>query len=245
MNKTRPTDSARKRILIVDDHPLMRYGISQLLQQADGLEVCGEADNASSALALVRALRPDLLLTDLTMPGRHGLEFVKDMRAMHPEVVVLVLSMHDEALYAERVLKAGGRGYVMKHAGGKQLLTAIRRVLEGRVYMSDAMAEKAMDAFSGRRSKAADSVTARLTDREFQVFQCLGHGMTSREIASRLNMSVKWLQKARLTGTNAAPRFAKFGSSVRYSVADLEQYERNCLRLSTSDTGLTKKGSAS
>ena len=189
--KSKPNAPARKRILIVDDHPMTRFGIAQLLRQEGDLEVCGEAENAPQALALVKSLNPDLLLTDLTMPGKHGLEFLKDMKAMHPKVAVLVVSMHDEALYAERVLKAGGRGYVMKHAGGEELLRAVRRVLDGRVYLSEAMAQTALDTYSGWDSKRKDSRIGKLTDREFEVFQRLGEGMTSREIGGQLHMSSK------------------------------------------------------
>ena len=197
VKKTKRPGPVRKRILLVDDHPMTRYGMAQLLQQEGEFEICGEADNAHCALESIKSLRPDLVLTDLAMPGRHGLEFLKDMRAMHPEVAVLVVSMQDEALYAERVLKAGGRGYVMKHAGGKELLQAVRRVLDGHVYLSDAMAAKAVAVFSGRRVQAVDSVTGELTDREFEVFQCLGQGMTSREIGEQLHMSVKTVETHR------------------------------------------------
>jgi DNA-binding NarL/FixJ family response regulator len=197
MSNLRSSGPPRQRIFIVDDHPMTRYGIAQLLKQEREFEVCGEADTAHRALAAIKALKPNLVLADLTMPGKDGLEFVKDMRAMHPHVAVLVVSMHDEALYAERVLRAGGRGYVMKHAGGKELLQAIRRVLDGHVYVSEAMAERALDAFSGQRSQTADSVIGQLTDRELQVFQCLGQGMTSREIGERLHMSVKTVETHR------------------------------------------------
>ena len=193
----KPRAPGLRRILLVDDHPMTRYGMAQLLKQEGGFAVCGEADNAHHALAVVKTTKPDLVIADLTMPGRHGLEFIKDMRAMHPEVPVLVVSMHDEDLYAERVLKAGGRGYVMKHAGGKELLRAVRCVFGGHVYLSEAMAGRALDVFCGRRSPTSDSVIGRLTDREFQVFQCLGQGMSSREIGEQLHMSVKTVETHR------------------------------------------------
>jgi DNA-binding NarL/FixJ family response regulator len=186
-----------KRVLIVDDHPMTRYGIAQLLQREPGIEVCGESETASQALQVMKSLRPDLVLTDLTMPGKHGLEFIKDLRVMHPEVAVLVMSMHDEALYAERVLKAGGRGYVMKHAGGEELLQAVRRVLSGHIYLGDAMTREAVDALANRPPKRADPLLGQLTDREFHVFQCLGQGMTSREIGLQLHMSVKTVETHR------------------------------------------------
>lgn len=195
--EAKPDAAARRRVLIVDDHPMTRYGMAQLLQAEPDLEVCGEAEDARHALTLVESQKPDLVLADLSMPGQHGLEFVKDMRAAHPHVAVLVVSMHDEALYAERVMKAGGRGYMMKNAGGKELLKAVRRVLSGQVFLSEAMAETALNVFSGRRSEAADPVVGQLSDREFQVFRCLGQGLTSREIAAHLHMGVKTVETHR------------------------------------------------
>jgi DNA-binding NarL/FixJ family response regulator len=176
---------------------MTRYGIAQLLQREPGLKVCGESGTAARALQLVESLKPDLVLTDLTMPGKHGLEFIKDMRAMHPDVAVLVISMHDEKLYAERVLRAGGRGYVMKHAGGEDLLQAVRRVLDGHIYLGEAMTKDALDALAQGRPKKQDPHIGRLTDRELHVFQCLGQGLTSREIGSQLHMSVKTVETHR------------------------------------------------
>lgn len=176
---------------------MTRYGIVQLLQREAGLEVCGESDTAMHALEMVASLEPDLVVTDLSMPGKHGLEFIKDMRVMHPKVPVLVISMHDEALFAERVLKAGGRGYVMKHAGGEELLDAVHRVLDGHVYLGEAMTKETLNALARPEAKRAESVVGQLTDREFQVFQCLGQGMTSRQIGDQLHMSVKTVETHR------------------------------------------------
>lgn len=222
VKKPKPPGPARRRILIVDDHPMTRFGLAQMLRQERDMEVCGEAENAARALSLVKSLKPDLVVSDLTMPDRHGLEFVKDMRAMHPQVAVLVVSMHDEVLYAERVLKAGGRGYLMKNAGGEQLLKAIRRVLDGHVFLSEALAEKLLDVFPGRRSQAANSVVGQLTDREFQVFQCLGQGMTSREIGAQLRMGVKTVETHRRhvrekLNLKTGPELIKF--AVRWGIS--------------------------
>ena len=131
MKKSPSTAEMRSRVLIVDDHPMTRYGIVRLIEQEPDLVVCGEAENASRALAAVRALKPQVILADLTMPGGEGLEFIKDVRSLHPEIAVLVVSMHDEALYAERALRAGARGYIMKNEGGEKLVEAIRQVLQG------------------------------------------------------------------------------------------------------------------
>jgi DNA-binding NarL/FixJ family response regulator len=196
-SEDRRSEPVTKRVLVVDDHPMTRYGIAQLLEREPGLEVCGEAATAAHALELVPSLKPDLVVTDLSMPGKHGLEFIKDMRAMHPEVPVLVVSMLDETLYADRVLKAGGRGYVMKLAGGEELIAAVRRVLDGHVYLGDAMTKQALDALARRGGKPDEHLISQLTDRELQVFQCLGQGMTSRQIGEQLHMSVKTVETHR------------------------------------------------
>ena len=186
----------RHRILIVDDHPITRYGMSQLFQLEPDLEVCGEAEDATQAISLLPVLRPDLVVCDLTLPGKHGLECLKDVQALFPDLAVLVVSMHDEEFYAERVLRAGGRGYLMKQAGGEELIRAVREVLGGRIYLSKRMSENALHVFSGRHSKSA-LPTRNLTDREFQVFQCLGQGMTSREIGAALHMGRKTVETHR------------------------------------------------
>src|SRR5215469_3179428 len=140
------TANSRKRILIVDDHPMTRHGLAQLMRHEPDLLVCGEAHSAHQAMSVIPSLRPDIVLADITMPGKSGLEFIKDMRVTHPEVPVLVMSMHDELIYAERVLRSGGRGYVMKSEGGEKVLEAIRRVLHGEVYLSRAMSTTLLGA---------------------------------------------------------------------------------------------------
>jgi DNA-binding NarL/FixJ family response regulator len=171
----------RRRILIVDDHPFMRAGLAQLIDRQADLVVCGEAGNAGV----------DLVLTDMTMPGRSGLDFLKDLLALHPALPVLVVSMHDEMVYAERALRAGARGYIMKEAGGENLLAALRQVLAGQVYVSPRMSAQLLDSFSGRKTRDADSPFGKLTDREFEVFQMIGRGSSTREIAQQLGLSTK------------------------------------------------------
>ena len=186
------------RILIVDDHPITRHGLSQLLNQEPDLTVCGEMDNAQTALASIRTRQPNLVLADITMAGKSGLELVKEMKAMHPDIPVLALSMHDENIYAERVLRAGGRGYLMKSAGGAELLKAVRHVLQGEVYVSRQMSAKLLDLFSGKRFGAGASSLGSLTDREFEVFQLLGQGLSAHEIGKRLHISSKTVDTHRL-----------------------------------------------
>ncbi len=187
----RTSGHTRKRILLLDDHPMTRHGLAQLIGREPDLVVCGEADSAPAALSAIGSSRPDLVLADITLPGKSGLEFIKDMRVLHPQVAVLVISMHEETLYAERVLRAGGRGYVMKSEGGVKVLEAIRRVLRGEVYLSPAMSTTILGALGQPRSKTAGGVLASLTDREFEVFQLIGEGLSTNEVSRRLHVSIK------------------------------------------------------
>jgi DNA-binding NarL/FixJ family response regulator len=186
--------AAKKRILIVDDHPMMRQGLAQLIDNESDLNVCGEADTAGQALTAVGTQKPDLVIADISLPDRNGLELIKDLQAMHSSLPVLVVSMHDESLYAERVLRAGGRGYIMKQEGGKKLMEAIRQVLSGQIYVSEKMSAKILEIFSGRRPQAANSPLEQLSDREFEVFQLIGQGKATREIADHLHLSVKTVE---------------------------------------------------
>jgi DNA-binding NarL/FixJ family response regulator len=181
----------QKRILLVDDHPITRYGLTQLINREPDLLVCGDAESAAQALAAIKSARPDLVLVDITMPGRSGLEFIKDMQAQHPGVALLVMSMHDETIYAERVLRAGGRGYIMKNEGGEKVLEAIHRVLHGEVYVSQSVSAALLDLLTRQRSSVAEATPGVLSDREFEVFQLMGQGLSARQIGQRLNLSVK------------------------------------------------------
>lgn len=185
---------AKKRILIVDDHPMMRQGLAQLITSEPDLMVCCEADTAGQALDLAAAQKPDLALVDISLPDKNGLELIKDIHVLCPEVLILVVSMHDESLYAERVLRAGARGYIMKQEGGKKLVEAIRQVLSGRIYVSEKMSARILEIFSGRRSENAGSSVERLSDREFEVFQLISEGKGTREIAYHLHLSVKTVE---------------------------------------------------
>lgn len=194
MAEKKQSQKAKKRILIVDDHPMMRQGLAQLIDNEPDLMACCEADTAGEGLNLVATKKPDLVIVDISLPGKNGLELIKDIRALSPEVLILVVSMHDETLYAERVLRAGGRGYIMKQEGGKKLMEAIRQVLNGQVYVSEKMSAKILEIFSGRRGQTGSSPVERLSDREFEVFQLIGEGKGTRDIAGRLHLSVKTVE---------------------------------------------------
>lgn len=184
------SNSTAKKIFIVDDHPVFRDGLAGLVKRETDLAVCGEADNATQALAAIESSRPDLVLADIGLPGKSGLELVKDIHAVCPQMAVLVISMHEEMLYAERVLRAGGRGYVMKQEGPEKILQAIRQVLDGQISVSGKISSRILDASSDRRART-NSPIFRLNDREFEILQLIGQGMDSRAIAGQLRLGVK------------------------------------------------------
>jgi DNA-binding NarL/FixJ family response regulator len=221
MRKARNKLKAARKILIVDDHPLTRYGMAQLIAQHPDLCVCGEAGNAEQALQSVFALHPDLVLVDVTLPGKPGLELIKDLKALHPEVRLLVVSMHDESLFGERALKAGARGYLMKSAGGDELIKAIRKVLAGQVYVSADMSARILDELTGTPNSRPATVSS-LTDRELEVFQLVGQGLTTHEIGGKLHISGKTVETHRLhirekLGLKTPPELTKY--AVRWAGA--------------------------
>jgi DNA-binding NarL/FixJ family response regulator len=207
----------RRRVFLVDDHPMIRAGLAGLIQSQPDLEVVGEAADAPSALRAIVSCRPDLVLTDLTLPGRSGIDLIKDLLALRPDLSILVLSMHDELVHAERVLRAGARGYVMKEAGGERLLAAIREVLTGRVSVSPRMASLLLDSFSGPRPRGGSSPIGKLSDREFEVFQRVGQGMTPREIAAEMGISLKTVDVHR-AHLKSKLELAHMSDLVRYAV---------------------------
>lgn len=191
-----PTPSVRreppkKRIFLVDDHPMMRDGMGRLLDSEPGMICCGGAKSAEEAIGEIDRCRPDLVITDLTLPQRSGLDLIKDLAAMYPDLPVFVYSMHDEAFYAERALRAGARGYLMKEAGSEKMLEAVRRVLAGEICVSPKIAAKILTLFSGPKTRGSQSPVEKLTDREFDVFQLIGQGKSTKEIAQLLHLSHK------------------------------------------------------
>lgn len=179
----------KKRILIVDDHAILREGLSDAIGREPDLEVCGQTGDAFAALELAGSTQPDLALVDISIGGKNGLELIKDLQAHHPRIAILALSMHEETLYAERVLRAGGRGYIMKQEGGQRVMEAIRQVLAGGIAVSPKVSAKVLNLFSGQSSDI--SPIARLTDRELQIFQLIGQGRDNARIAEQLHISPK------------------------------------------------------
>jgi DNA-binding NarL/FixJ family response regulator len=185
---------AGTRVFLVDDHPLVREWLANLIDQQPDMTVCGEAGTAAAALSGIGTARPDVAIVDLTLGGRSGLDLIKDLKQMHPAVAVLVLSMHDEALYAERPLRAGARGYIMKREVTRKVVLAIRRVQQGRVYLSDRQAATLAEKVVTGAANASESPVARLSDRELEIFRLVGQGQATREIAAALHLSAKTVQ---------------------------------------------------
>jgi DNA-binding NarL/FixJ family response regulator len=187
----------RKRVLVVDDQPITRYGLVHLINEQPDLEVCKEADSASKALAALNVCNPDLLLVEITLPDKSGLELIKDIAALRPQLPILVISIYDESIYAERVLQAGARGYITKREGGQKLMQAIRRVASGNIYLSERMSRQILEFFSGRQPARAGSPIQQLSDREFEVFELVGKGLSTKEIATKLHLSAKTIKAHR------------------------------------------------
>ncbi len=181
---------AKKKIFIVDDHPIFRYGLSQLIKLEMGLAVCGEAESADEALPMIREQKPDLVIVDIGLDGPGGLELTKDIVAMKPNLPVLIVSMYEEALYAERALRQGARGYVMKQRTYETVIAAIKKILSGGIYLSEEMSEKIISKAVVGASYPTDDPLAGLTDREIEILRLIGNGKSAREISAALNLSL-------------------------------------------------------
>ena len=187
----------KTKVLVVDDHPIVRERLAELINQEADLSVCGEAEDSHQALKAVEALRPDVAIVDITLKDTYGIELIKQIKERHPKLPVLVLSMHDESLYGERALRAGAKGYLTKQEATKKVITAIRRVLAGEIYVSEKLASSLLHKVAGGSAPGGGSPTDVLTDRELEVFQLLGEGLGVREVAERLFVSVKTVEAHR------------------------------------------------
>jgi len=181
----------KKKILIVEDHPIFRWGLSELINQEPDLVVCGEATNASGAWKAIEQLNPDLIIADITLEDSDGIDLTKEVARRNRELPVLILSMHDQFLYAERALHAGARGYIMKQEAMENVVTAIRQVLAGKVYLDEHVKDQILFNLAERPAGNSRSPLDRLTDRELEVFRMIGKGFSTREIASKLHLSIK------------------------------------------------------
>jgi DNA-binding NarL/FixJ family response regulator len=195
MNPSSSGTAGRKsRVFIVDDHPLVREGLTNLINGQDDLIVCGEAGDSAQAINGIVKARPDVALIDISLENESGLELVKQLRSQFPQVALIILSMYDEALYAERALRAGARGYVMKHETSKSVLASIRRVLGGGIYVSERIVNRMARRLTSSRQPITSSPVERLSDRELEIFRLLGQGRTTSQIAGDLNLSLKTVQ---------------------------------------------------
>ena len=192
-----PPATVKRRVFIVDDHPIVRQGLAQLINNENDLEVCGHGEDAFESLRTIRQMKPDIALVDISLKESDGIELLKELRAQDPDLPVLILSMHDESLYAERALRAGARGYIMKQEAPQALLQAVRRVLDGQVYVSDRMSATLLQRMVGGRKPGGELPMDRLTDRELEIFRMIGAGMSVKEIADKLCLSAKTIEAHR------------------------------------------------
>src|ERR1700722_8023413 len=187
-------DVTKKTVFIVDDHPLLRQGLALLINREPDLMVCGEAEEAHTAMQEIAAKNPDILIADISLNGPDGLELLKNLRTLYPNLPVLILSMHDESVYAERSLRARANGYIMKAEASERVLVAVRRILGGDIYLSDRMANKLLHRYVSGASADMNSRLSTLSDRELEVFRLIGEGRSTREIAEKLHLSIKTVE---------------------------------------------------
>ena len=185
------------RVFIVDDHPLVRQGLAQIIDSQENLELCGEAEDAPSAMRGIETRKPDVVIVDISLQGNNGLELIKNVKAIHENIPILVFSMHDESIYAQRALRAGAKAYVMKKEPSDKIVEAINRILKGEIYVSARVADQVLHQIVNGPTNAATSPVDRLTDRELEVVQLIGRGLSTREIAESLNLSVKTIESHR------------------------------------------------
>ena len=184
----------KSKVLVVDDHPIVRQGLALLINRETDLIVCAEAEDARMAMQSISTAKPDILVVDISLNGPDGLDLLKDIRARHPELPVLILSMHDESIYAERALRAGAQGYIMKQEATEKVLVALRRILSNEIYVSERIANRMLQRYIGSPGEGRPSSVSDLTDRELEVFRLIGEGHSTRQIAEQLHISVKTVE---------------------------------------------------
>lgn len=211
----------KKKILIVEDHPIFRMGMCELINREKDLTVCGSAEDVPDAMALVESENPDLVILDLSLKSSSGMTLIKDLNKYYRHIPVLVLSMHEESLHAERCLLAGAKGYLMKHESKDSVIMAVRKIFAGRKYISQRIMDTLLDKIGEEPEKKQDSPLHRLTDREIEIFQMIGKGFSSRQIAGHLNLSVKTVS-AHKERIKQKLGIGTSGALIRYAVLWLE-----------------------
>jgi DNA-binding NarL/FixJ family response regulator len=189
--------STKTRIFIVDDHPLLRRGLAELINREIDMVFCGEAEDSPTAMKLIGQIKPDLVIVDISLKGYNGIELIKNIKAFDPKIQVLVLSMHDESVYAMRVLKAGAKAYVMKQEVVDKVMEAVRRIRAGKVFVSERVASRMLDQVVVGGDPAPDSPVDLLSDRELEIVNMIGSGLPTREIAAKLHISIKTVESHR------------------------------------------------
>jgi DNA-binding NarL/FixJ family response regulator len=184
----------KKAVFVVDDHPLLRQGLALLINREQDLMVCGEAEEAQAAMRAIAEKKPDILIADISLNGPDGLDLLKNLRTLYPDLPVLILSMHDESIYAERALRARANGYIMKQEATEKVLIAVRRILGGDIYLSDRMANKLLHQYISGSVADISSHLSVLSDRELEVFRLIGEGRSARQIAEKLHLSIKTVE---------------------------------------------------
>jgi DNA-binding NarL/FixJ family response regulator len=192
--KSQSQGVAKKRIMVVDDHPIVRQGLALLINQEPDLVVCGEAEEAMGAMHVLGSSKPDVVIVDISLNGPDGIDLLKSIRTNYPTLAVLILSMHDESIYAERALRAGANGYIMKQEATENVLVALRRILQGEIYVSARVADQMLRHYITGSGTVRNSTIADLTDRELEVFRLIGEGHATRQIAQELHISVKTVE---------------------------------------------------
>jgi DNA-binding NarL/FixJ family response regulator len=187
-------EAQKKTVFVVDDHPLLRQGLAMLINREPDLMVCGEAEEAPAAMRAIAGAKPDILIADISLNGPDGLDLLKNLRVLYPDLPVLILSMHDESIYAERALRARANGYIMKQEATEKVLVAVRRILDGEIYLSSRMANKLLQQYMSGQTVETDSRLGALSDRELEVFRLIGEGLGTRQIAEALHLSMKTVE---------------------------------------------------
>ena len=196
-NQDRPVEKHKVKIVVVDDHPIVRQGLADLINQEQDLTVCGQAEDAPQAMEVIKTLGPDLVIVDIVLQESSGVELIKDIKLKYPNVNILALSMYEESLYAERIIRAGAMGYIMKREATEKVVAAIRKVLDGQLYLSDKMTAKVLSTLINGKLQPKASPITRLSDRELEVFTLLGQGKGTRQIANQLHLSIKTIETYR------------------------------------------------
>lgn len=216
-----PAKGEKRRIFLIDDHPVLRAGLKCLLEAEPDLQVCGEADNAKKAVDQISVTCPEIAIVDISLPGANGIELVKNLKARFPRLQMLMLSMHDEALYAERALRAGAKGYVMKQASTEELLKAVRRVSRNEIYLSESISSQILGSLVTPKARPKSNLN-KLSDRELEVVRLLGKGFTTSEVAQQLGISCKTVESHK-GNLRKKLNLGRGSSLLRYAMANSEE----------------------